>query len=143
MTARPNNHIGPGQSPDFVVPSLARQIKDIADGRSEPVVHVGNIESTRSFTDVRDVVRAYRLLIEKGESCKAYNISSQTEIRIRELLGKICRMLDVKPELRVDPDRFRPTDSSPSLDTTRIQDDIGWCPETELDQTLSDILAEL
>lgn len=142
MTARPNNHTGPGQSPGFVVPSLARQVQVIARGESKAVIKVGNLESERDFTDVRDVARAYRLLIEKGRTGEAYNISAQNRMKISAVLDKLCRLAGISPELKVDPGKFRPTDSSPLLDTAKLQGDTGWKPEIEFSKTLQDILSE-
>ena len=141
MTARPNNHTGPGQSPQFVVPSFVRQIKAIAEGRSRPFIAVGNLDSERVFTDVRDVVRAYRLLLEKGSPGNAYNISCDRMISIRFLLNHLCEIAGVAPEISVDPARLRPTDKSPLLDLTKLRGLTGWKPEISLTQTLSDMLA--
>jgi len=142
MTARPNNHTGPGQSARFAVPSFARQVKAIARGESEPVIKVGNLESERYFIDVRDVARAYRLLIEKGRPGEAYNISSQNRIKIGTLLDNICSLAGIKPQYIVDPEKFRPTDSSPILDISKLQNVTGWKPEIDLFKTLRDILSE-
>lgn len=143
MTARPNNHTGPGQSPQFVVPSFARQVKAIAEGKQRPVMKVGNLESERVFTDVRDVVRAYRLLIEKGRAGEAYNISSENMVRIRTVLDKFCALAGVTPEIQVDPAKLRPTDKSPVLDMARLQETTGWDPRISLDQTLEDIYDDI
>lgn len=108
MTARPCNHIGPGQSADFVVPAFARQVNEIASGRSEPRMRVGNLESTREFLDVRDVVEAYRLILEKGQPGLAYNVGAGGSVRIGLLLEKLCRIAGVQPQLEVDAQRYRP-----------------------------------
>lgn len=141
MTARPNNHTGPGQAPQFVVPSFVRQVRAIAEGRHRPVIAVGNLDSERLFLDVRDVVRAYRLLLEKGESGQAYNISGQRMVRIRDVLYLLCEMANVRAEFVVDPERLRPTDRSPVLDLTRLQTATGWEPRIALEQTLRDMLS--
>jgi len=141
MTARPNNHIGPGQSPLFVIASLAQQLKKIAATDSRGTLHVGNMESIRDFTDVRDVVAAYRLLLEKGKPGRAYNISSNKMLKITDVFDELCRLAGVKPQVVVDNDRFRPTDCSPVLDTSRILEDTGWTPDIQLPKTLEDILA--
>lgn len=142
MTARPNNHTGPGQAPQFVVPSFVRQVKAIAQGKQRSEIRVGNLESERLFLDVRDVVRAYRLLIEKGEPGQAYNISSDRMIKIRTILDMLCELTGIKPEIVVDPERLRPTDRSPLLDTERLEKTTGWCPEIPLSRTLRDMLSE-
>ncbi|NQU39933.1 MAG: GDP-mannose 4,6-dehydratase [Lentisphaerae bacterium] len=140
MVARPNNHTGPGQQTRFVVAAFAQQVRDIAVGASEPVIRVGNLESERNFTDVRDVVRAYRLLIEAGEPGQAYNVSSQHTERIGDMLKKLCRMGGVSPRFDSDPDLVRPTDWSPRLDTTRLEQVTGWKPEISFEETLQDML---
>ncbi|TFH16452.1 MAG: NAD-dependent epimerase/dehydratase family protein [Lentisphaerales bacterium] len=140
MTARPHNHIGPGQSTNFVVASFARQMKEIADGKAEPRILVGNLESARYFTDVRDVARAYRLLIESGTPGRAYNISSRDAVRIVDVLETLCDLAGVRPRIEVDRSLFRPADNYPRLDTTRIEQDIGWLPRIPLVTSLRDIL---
>ncbi len=142
MTARPNNHTGPGQSPRFVVPSFARQIRAIARGEGEPVLKVGNLESEREFADVRDVVRAYRLLMEKGRPGEAYNIAGNERMKVGEILDRLCKLAGVTPKITVDQAKYRPFDRSPLLDTGKLRKDTGWKPEIEFSQTLRDILAE-
>lgn len=141
MTVRPANHIGPGQSPDFVVPAFARQLRDIAAGKSEPRMRVGNLDSTREFTDVRDVVRAYRLLLERGVAGSAYNLSSGRFVTIGWILERLCAAAGVQPGIVVDPAKWRPADTQPRLDCARIERDTGWRPEIPLEQSLADIFA--
>lgn len=143
MTARPNNHTGPGQSPKFVVPGFARQVKAIAKGNAKPVMKVGNLESKRVFSDVRDVVRAYRLIIEKGHKGLAYNISSMDLIPIKSVLDQLCQLGGISPDIRIDPDKFRPTDSSPLISIDRLKDHTGWKSEIPLAKTLKDILTNI
>lgn len=142
MTARPNNHTGPGQSPQFAVPSFARQVKAIARGEAKPPLRVGNLESRRDLSDVRDVVRAYRLLLENGRPGEAYNISSQNMVKMGAVLEELCRLAGVKPDLEVDPSLYRPADESPRVDTTRIARETGWKPQIPFSQTLRDVLSE-
>lgn len=142
MTARPNNHVGPGQSPDFVLGTFSSQIKSISRGKAPAVLNTGNLESTRDFTDVRDVARAYRLLIEQGTSGNAYNIGSDNQHSIKSILKAMCSIEGIQPEIRIDPARLRPADKSPILDTSRIRDEVGWQPEIPFDQTLRDIMQE-
>lgn len=141
MTARPCNHIGPGQSAEFVASSFARQLVDIAAGRRDAVMKVGNLESEREFMDVRDVARAYRLVLERGRAGRAYNISTGRFVRIGYLLEKLSEYAGVRPRIEVDPARFRPTDVQPHLSTARIEQDTGWRPTFALEQTLADIFA--
>jgi GDP-4-dehydro-6-deoxy-D-mannose reductase len=142
MTARPSNHTGPGQSPDFVVPSLARQIAAIALRKAPPVITAGNLDSRRDFTDVRDVARAYRLLIEKGHGGMAYNIASGAPVAIRQLFDGLCDIAGVRPEIETDSARLRSADERPALDTARIRDNAGWRPDIPLSRTLRDIIAD-
>lgn len=141
MTARPNNHAGPGQSPQFVVPSFARQVKSIARGKQQPIMKVGNLDSERLFTDVRDMVRAYRLLVEKGSAGNAYNISCDRMVPVRYVLDTLCQLAGVEPEITVDPAKLRPTDKSPVLDIEKLRAATGWKPEIPLETTLKDMLA--
>lgn len=141
MTARPCNHIGPGQSPDFVVPSFARQLAAIAAGRAEPVLRVGNLASEREFLDVRDVASAYRLLLERGCPGAAYNVATGRFVTIQDVLDLLCRLAGVRPRIEIDPARFRPTDTQPRLDTAKLARDTGWQPRFTLEQTLADVYA--
>lgn len=139
MVARPHNHIGPGQSPQFSIASFARQVAAIRNG-APASMKVGNLDNRRDFTDVRDIVRAYRLLIEKGSTGKAYNIASGREVRVGDVLDRLCQLAGVKPDISRDPAFYRPADENPVLDTRRIRNDTGWEPVIALDQTLTDIL---
>jgi len=143
MTARPCNHIGPGQSEDFVVTSFARQLIDISTGKRPHVMKVGNLASLREFTDVRDTARAYRLLLEKGTAGLAYNVSSGKLTTIQALFDLLRNISGVNPEVQIDPERFRTTDTQPLLDSTRIFNDVGWKPEIPIETTISDVLADL
>jgi len=140
MTARPANHTGPGQPPRFVVPALAAQVRAVADGRTAAVLRVGNLDSEREFCDVRDVVRAYRLLLERGTPGRAYNIGSGRRVPIRSILEKLCAAAGLDPRVEVDPDLYRPTDRSPLLNSARIRSETGWSAAIELEQTLGDVL---
>lgn len=142
MVARPNNHIGPGQSPQFAIPSFVRQIKSIRKG-APAVMKVGNLDNHRDFTDVRDVARAYRLLLEKGQSGKAYNVTSGHEMRMGDILNRLCELAGIKPEFVRDPELYRPLDHNPGLNFQRLRDDTGWAPQIAIDQTLRDILEDV
>lgn len=139
MTVRPVNHIGPGQSPDFVVPAFALQLAEIAAGLRPPELRVGNLDSVRDFLDVRDTVRAYRLLLERGVAGRAYNIASGNRLRVGDVLEMLCQIAGARPRLVTDPALYRPTDVQPLLSTARLRDDTGWRPEIPLEQTLRDI----
>lgn len=140
LTARPCNHIGPGQSPQFVVAALAEQILAIRAERQAPPVQAGNLDNQRDFTDVRDVVRAYRLLMERGAAGEAYNIASGRTITIRAIYDQLCDQAGVHPPLAVDPVRYRPTESRPVLDIGKIQRAVQWTPEIPLADTLRDVI---
>ena len=142
MTVRPNNHTGPGQSTNFVIPSFARQLAAMRGQPTGAVLRVGNLESRRDFLDVRDVVRAYRLLIESGAAHQAYNVGAGQLVTIREALELLMDLTGVHPELEVDKERYRPTDASPLLDTARIREDVGWSPRRTLRETVADIIAD-
>lgn len=136
--ARPANHTGPGQSEKFVVPSFIRQALDIKAGRRRRF-SVGNLDSVRDFTDVRDVVRAYRLLLEKGESSTFYQIGSPERLTMRALLGKVAEAVGVPADYEVDQTLWRPEDESPVLDTTPLRE-LGWDVRFPLDRTIADMI---
>jgi GDP-4-dehydro-6-deoxy-D-mannose reductase len=144
VVARPFNHAGPGQSPDFVVAAFARRIVE-ARGSGASSLVVGNLSTRRDITDVRDVVRAYRLLAESGEPGETYNICSGTDVVIEDLVRLMCILAGV-PELalEVDPSLLRPADV-PVLrgDPSKLMAATGWLPEVPLDQTLADTLADV
>lgn len=142
LTARPGNHMGPGQAEPFVTASFAKQLAEMKAGLKDPVLHVGNLDSERDFADVRDTVRAYRLLIESGKPGRAYNIAASNRVRIGDMLQQLCDLSGVHPAINVDPARFRPTDRPALLDTTRICSDVGWRPEIPLSKTLADIMED-
>jgi GDP-4-dehydro-6-deoxy-D-mannose reductase len=141
IRARPFNHTGPGQPPTFVVPSLARQVVEVRR-HSLPALSAGNIAVRRDITDVRDVVRAYRLLLEGGEPGAVYNICRGTSTAISEIAERLLRLEGLDVPIRIDPDRLRPVDL-PDLrgDPGRLLAATGWRPSLPLDQTLADVLA--
>lgn len=141
IIARPANHTGPGQSEKFVVPAFVRQALDIKAGRRDHFV-VGNLDSIRDFTDVRDVVRAYRMLLESKDAKGAYSICSDCRMRIRQLLETIAEIVRVKPVFKVDKSLWRPTDVAQVIDTVRIRS-LGWCPEITIEQTIRDMVEVL
>ena len=142
MVARPSNHIGAGQSKDFVSSSFASQLAAIAAGGA-PLMRVGNLDQRRDFTDVRDVARAYVLLLERGHAGLAYNIASGHLMPVRDLLDGLCAVAQVRPQVEIDPALFRPDENRPSYDTARIRDHVGWKPEIPLRQTLEAVYADL
>jgi GDP-4-dehydro-6-deoxy-D-mannose reductase len=139
--ARPFNHFGPRQDPHFVASSFARRIADIELGRWPPEIPVGNLEARRDLTDVRDTVRAYRMILERGQPGRPYNICSGHAISIRELLDLLIARARVPVEVKVDRSRYRPNDT-PLLvgDPARLRDELGWRPEIPIGRTLDDLL---
>ena len=142
MVARPSNHIGAGQSKDFVSSSFASQLAAIAAGGA-PLMRVGNLDQRRDFTDVRDVARAYVLLLERGHAGLAYNIASGHLMPVRDLLDGLCAVAQVRPQVEIDPALFRPDENRPSYDTARIHAHVGWEPEIPLRQTLEAVYADI
>ncbi|MDA3800230.1 MAG: GDP-mannose 4,6-dehydratase [Kiritimatiellae bacterium] len=143
ISVRPGNHTGPMQSPNFVVPNFANQLVKIAKGEQPGLLNVGNLDSKRSFSDVRDIVRAYRLLLEKGTPGQQYNVTSNNPVSIKSILNKLMELISVNPKIQIDTAKFRPTDESPLLDITKIEKDVNWAPEYTLDKTLEDIVKSL
>ena len=140
VRARPFNHLGPGQSDRFVAPALAGRIA--ANERSgESKVKVGNLSPQRDFTDVRDVVCAYRLLVERGRAGEVYNVCSGRAIAVQTLADQFIEMATVPMELVIDPELERPVDIPVLLgDSSRIRTDTGWEPRIPLEVTLRDLL---
>jgi GDP-4-dehydro-6-deoxy-D-mannose reductase len=142
LIARPFNHAGPQQSDAYVTSSFARQIADAEAGRREPVLRVGNLESRRDITDVRDTVRAYRAMMERGAARRPYNVCSGTAYLIRDLLESLLALARVSMRVETDPARMRPSDNPVVLgDNSRIRNEVGWTPEIGIEQTLTDLLA--
>jgi len=141
VRVRPFNHIGPRQSPEFVCSDFAKQIAKIEKGLKEPIIKVGNLGAKRDFTDVRDMVRAYWLAVQKGEFGEAYNICSGNGVSIKELLGRFLNMSKKKIKVIQDPKRLRPSDV-PLLvgDFKKFTKQTDWEPEIPLKKTLEDIL---
>ena len=107
------------------------------------MIDVGNLDAVRDFTDVRDVVRAYRLLLEKGEAGQAYNVCSGRGRRIREVLDLLLAGSSARVEVRVDKERFRPSDVPAQVgDPSRVRAATGWEPRIALEQTLADLLSD-
>jgi GDP-4-dehydro-6-deoxy-D-mannose reductase len=139
--ARPFNHIGPRQDPHFVASGFARRIADIEMGRWAPEISVGNLEARRDLTDVRDTVRAYQMILERGLPGRPYNVCSGHAISIRELLDRLIARARVRVQVKVDPARYRPNDTPLLLgDPTRLREELGWRPEIPIEKTLDDLL---
>jgi GDP-4-dehydro-6-deoxy-D-mannose reductase len=141
IRVRPFNHIGPGQMDHFVTAAFARQVALIETGQQEPVIYVGNLDAERDFTDVRDMVRAYHLVVTTGEPGDVYNIGYGKGFTIQWILDTFIAMSKVKVEVRQDPARMRPADI-PSLvcNPAKFRARTGWQPQIPIEQTLKDIL---
>ncbi len=143
VRVRPFNHIGPRQAPRFVASNFAQQIAEIEAGMREPVIRVGNLDTRRDFTDVRDMMRAYALAIERGEAGEVYNIGSGIPRRVGELLDGLLSWTQVECRVEVDPARLRPSDTPVSYcDATKFKTQTGWEPQIPFEQTVRDILAD-
>jgi GDP-4-dehydro-6-deoxy-D-mannose reductase len=143
LRVRAFNHSGPGQTPSMLVPGLAQRITD-AEGAAGSKVSVGNLNIVRDLCDVRDVVRAYRLLVERGTPGEAYNVCSGRGVSVREIADVMLSMSDASLELVVDPDLVRPVDV-PRLvgDPAKLRAETGWEPEIPLERTLEDVLTAM
>ncbi len=139
LIARPFNHIGPGQSPAFVCSSFARQIAEIQQGRRKELVH-GNLQTARDFLDVRDVVRAYRLILEKGRDGDLFVVASGESHTIDSIVRRLFEAAGIEPRMRKDPARFRPFDTKELRGCSEfLRERTGWTPERPLEETLRDI----
>lgn len=143
LMVRAFNHIGPGQAPLFVVADFCKQVAEIEAEKKEPVMWVGNLSAQRDFTDVRDVVRAYMMLMESGKSGVTYNVGSGHAIEIKKLLEEILSLSEKEIRVETDTARLRPSDVPIiEADIERLCQDTGWKPEYSLKETLKDTLDE-
>ena len=141
IVTRGFNQVGPGQSPDFVVSSFARQLASIEAGLAPPVMKVGNLDALRDFTDVRDTSRAYRMLMEAGRPGVIYNVCSGVARPVSELLDVLLGMSEAVVEVERDPARQRPSDIPVLVgDSSMIRDEVGWEPVIPIERTLRDTL---
>ena len=140
VMARPFNHAGPGQSSSYVLGALARQVAEVEAGRRRRV-EVGNLDVVRDFTDVRDVVRGYRLLVERGQAGEVYNLGSGRGTRLADALEILTARARTPVEVFVDPARVRPVDQ-PLLvaDPSKLKAATDWAPQFSIEQTLDDML---
>jgi GDP-4-dehydro-6-deoxy-D-mannose reductase len=140
IVSRSFNHIGPRQDPTFFASGVARRLALIEAGRAEPFIDVGNLDTRRDLTDVRDTVRAYRALIHIGQPGRPYNVCSGRAFAMREVLDTLLAVADVRVDVRTDPSRYRPQDSSVIAgDPRRLAEETGWTPRIPLAQTLRDV----
>jgi GDP-4-dehydro-6-deoxy-D-mannose reductase len=141
VLARPFPHTGPGQSSDFVCSDWARQIAKIEKGLMDPVIKVGNVEVQRDFLDVRDVVRAYFLLMKKGKKGEVYNVCSGKLISLRKIIDILLSYSSKKIKVKVDPQKKRKIDIPCLLgNNNKIKEETSWKPEIPIEKTLQDLL---
>lgn len=141
VVARAFNHIGARQSPTFAVAGMARQIARIERGEHEPVIRVGNLDTRRDLTDVRDTVRAYALLMEQGVPGTIYNVASGIGTPIRAVLDALVARSRVAVKIALDRTRLRPNDLPVLIgDATRLRTETGWAPRISFDDMLDDVL---
>lgn len=141
MSTRSFNHTGPNQAPQFVVPDFCKQVADIEKGKNKPVIYTGNLSARRDFTDVRDVVRAYCLLMERGKAGETYNVGCGQALEIRAILDMILSHSSMDIKVETDPAKLRPVDVPIIVaDITKLTEDTGWKPEISLDQTITETL---
>lgn len=140
VRVRPFNHLGPSQSGRFVASALAEQVAR-NEHRGLDVVLAGDLSPRRDFTDVRDVVRAYRLLVVDGEPGEVYNVCSGVDVAISEVAEHLVGRADRPMRIELDPERLRPAEL-PVLrgDCTKLRDATGWTPSVPLEETLDDLL---
>jgi GDP-4-dehydro-6-deoxy-D-mannose reductase len=135
------NHTGPRRGDVFVTSNFSKQVAEIEKGKREPVIHVGNLDALRDFTDVRDMVRAYWLAAEKGEPGDVYNLGSGTAISMHRLLEMLAVLGRTKFRVQVDPERLRPSDVQIlQADSSKFRTLTGWAPTIPFEKTLSDLL---
>jgi GDP-4-dehydro-6-deoxy-D-mannose reductase len=143
VLVRPFNHLGSGQAPGFVVPSLARQLLDVANGRADRVIAVGDLSPVRDFSHVLDVIEGYLLLLERGVPGEVYNVCSGEPRAIRDLLYDLQRLVGTHAEIRVDPQRLRPVEIPWLVGDPRKLEALGWRRRRAVLDALVDVLEEL
>ncbi|MFH1563375.1 MAG: GDP-mannose 4,6-dehydratase [Nitrospirota bacterium] len=135
------NHSGPRRGDVFVESNFAKQIAEIEKGLKEPIVYVGNLEAKRDYTDVRDMVKAYWLSLEKADMGEVYNICSGKTYKIKDVLDILLSLSKIKVEIKQDASRMRPSDVLILLgDHTKFSEKTGWQPTIPFEKTLADIL---
>jgi GDP-4-dehydro-6-deoxy-D-mannose reductase len=143
MVARPFNHIGAGQSESFVISSMARQLVRVCHGLQPPRLEVGDIDVTRDFLDVRDVIEAYLLLLDKGVSGEVYNVCSGQERKVRDMIAEMARLAGVEVELVQDPARMRRAEQRRVVGSSdKLQRETGWKPGVHITDTLQSVLSD-
>jgi len=141
IRTRAFNHTGPRRGEVFVCSNFAKQIAEIEKGYREPVIFVGNLDAQRDFSDVRDIVKAYWLAVERCKPGEVYNICSGKPRTIQSILDSLLSFTNIEVELKKDPKRVRPSDVQVlEGDSSRFRKETGWKPEIPFEQTLRDTL---
>jgi GDP-4-dehydro-6-deoxy-D-mannose reductase len=141
VRTRAFNHTGPRRGELFVTSTLAKQVAEIEKGLKPPILKVGNLEAIRDFSDVRDIVGAYWLALEKGELGEIYNICSETSRSIKNVLELVLSMSEKEIEVKQDPSRMRPSDVVVLQgDCTKFKKQTGWKLEIPFEKTMKDLL---
>jgi GDP-4-dehydro-6-deoxy-D-mannose reductase len=141
VRVRAFNHIGPRQSPEFAVPHFARQIAAIEHGRQPPLLETGDLSPRRDLTDVRDMVHAYVLLMERGEAGEVYNVGTGEARSMQAVLDRLLSMAKVRVEVRQDASLLRAKETAAlRANAAKLRAATGWSPRFTLDETLRDIL---
>jgi GDP-4-dehydro-6-deoxy-D-mannose reductase len=143
IVARPFNHIGPGQGDAFVIPSMARQLVRVRQGLQPAQLEVGDVDVTRDFLDVCDVLQAYLALLEHGRSGEIYNVCSGVELRVRDLIMQMANLVGVEVELIQDASRIRLSEQRRVVGCSeKIQKETGWKPSVSITETLQSVLSD-
>lgn len=141
IIVRAFNHIGPKQNKGFVIADFASQIAEIEKEKKAAIIKVGNLDAKRDFTDVRDVVRAYYLVMTNGKPGEIYNVGSGITYKIKEILDKLLSLAKVSIYIEKDNDKMRPSDVPLiQCDNSKISTECGWTLQYPIDQTLIDTL---
>lgn len=143
LRVRAFNHLGPGQTDKFVAPAIASRIARAEQGDGGTVLPIGDLSARRDFTDVRDVVRAYRLLVEHGEPGEVYNVCSGVDLAVQDLADQLLAEATVSLRFETDPELLRPVEVPVVRGShERLTAATGWEPEIPIRQTISDVLAD-
>ena len=143
MVARPFNHIGTGQGEAFVIPSMARQLMRVRQGLQLPRLEVGDVDVTRDFLDVRDVLQAYLALLERGRNGEIYNVCSGIELRVRDMIMQLAELAEVDVELVQDAARMRRAEQRRVVGCAdKLQQETGWKPGVSITETLQSVLSD-
>nr|CBH38553.1 putative NAD dependent epimerase/dehydratase [uncultured archaeon] len=141
VRTRAFNHTGPRRGEPFVTSNFAKQVAEIEKGLKEPVIHVGNLNAQRDFTDVRDIVNAYWLSVHKCKFGEVYNICSGVAREIQSVFDILQGMVDVQIEVKQDPERMRPSDVEILMcDCSKFRERTGWVPKIAFKDTMKDLL---